>query len=82
MHLGHVADVKVTDWPYCTAAKRFTQTVMSATSREGSKWEDVMFRRTVETVGNGLGGVDVGGGIWYVILFCVISGVSGLKVHF
>lgn len=47
---------------------------MSATSREGSKWEDVMFRRTVETVGDGLRGVDVGGGIWYVVLFCDIFG--------
>jgi acid phosphatase len=57
------------DWPYCNAARHLSSVVM--TSLDGSKWDDLKWRRRLETFGPdgrpmvvpGVG--DKGGGIWY-----------------
>ena len=37
------------DWPYCNAAKRLKDVVMTA--ENGSDWDELSFRRRMETFG-------------------------------
>jgi acid phosphatase len=63
------------DWPYCNAAKRFSSVAM--TKLDWSGWNELQWRRRIETFGENdepviaRGGRGEADGIWYAFLVLI-----------
>lgn len=74
MGFGKSAECFRLDWPYCAAARRMASVIM--TGADGSAWDDLKWKRRLETFGDDDGPVLAvkkradADAIWLVISCC------------